>query len=1088
MSAVDLLEPILKGGLQRNNFFNGRLFSAEDLRVEQASTDLRVGLVARAAGDGVGWGLDVSVASIGPNRPSVTITRGLAINRLGNLLQLADDAEVALVPAENAVAEATGLFAACEPPRPTGSLRGYGAYVLAIAPSSGFSGSALVSDPNTTAVGRGACGARFTVEGIRFRLVPIALATLSGIGDALRAQLVGLLPPPAGNVALRERLRNLLAHLCFGTQALGFSDAARKTAIKPVVATWGVLDAMRDRGDLTDCDVPLAVVVLTDAGISFVDMWAARRRLLDAAAVDAWRAVAGPRRIAEGEAAFLQFQTQLDIVKTQLSPNHIAALTYFDVLPPGGWLPTDSTGFDWRTFLGPHAPPTVTPIDASLLRAVIERSWFDEPFALATNPPVPLRVYQVPEQASGGDAFVVFARSENGNIRVFLSPVPGANQSVEVTATADTGAATRAASHQGGTYLITELVPGLQHVAVTAPDYVGVTPQDATAIGGRTVDLAFTLTPLPNGSILVDAVDEKGAHINDRVRSITASDGAGVTRDAAFQSSTGQWLIEDLPPATYQLTGSASGYDAAAKSGVGPTLRGQITNTKLVFKEQVREHPQPSQCFLLVPAERFRLAAAKVCLVLKATEFDERYYYNDKAYTRATTKTSDKVRMASRSKARSTRNDRYAIDTGEIIYTVEPWEGMASFAPTDSFRAWLIEWQAWFADEFDDKRILDADVRVFVDKNYHTPRSVNDIPIRPQAYAVFGRFGVPMAIEPVDRITKGPVEVNKEDIRGIREEVINRLYDAGIRYINDLAYSWQELIVDATGYPPEDVKYLINDAGGAIDPINQDRRYLPGVDKDTAKAIKDLGYTDDVALANADVDKLAEKVGSRGFAERIVAEARRNVPEDSWSLGNLGLNDSQVGALHDRGIKSKGDLAAAAGRDQGKTIIAEALGVDRETPATRDAAITAVANEAVATMTLSSVALIPQLTLSTWAGVDAVTAGKLAGAGIASVDALAAAKPEDVATAANLTPAAANKLVDDAKAASTNNISVGNVASLSPAESKALKESFGDQATLAGIAAKSPADLSAAFGGDVAKATAVLTGIKAGLTGARGFR
>ena len=49
MSAVDLLQPILDGGLQRNNFFNGRLLSAEDLRAEQTATDVQLGLIARSA-------------------------------------------------------------------------------------------------------------------------------------------------------------------------------------------------------------------------------------------------------------------------------------------------------------------------------------------------------------------------------------------------------------------------------------------------------------------------------------------------------------------------------------------------------------------------------------------------------------------------------------------------------------------------------------------------------------------------------------------------------------------------------------------------------------------------------------------------------------------------------------------------------------------------------------------------------------------------------------------------------------------------------------------------------------------------------
>src|SRR5713226_5916784 len=311
MSAVDLLQPILEGGLQRNNFFNGRLLSAEDLRAEQTATDVQLGLIARAAGDGVAWGMGVSVLSTLADRPRVAVTAGLALNRLGNLLYLADDAEVALVPSVPDTEAAIGLFTQCEE-RLTGSLTGAGAYVLVVSPTSGYRGTALVSDPNTTSAGRGACGARFTVEGVRFRLVPIALTTLNGIGEALRAQVVALLSPVG--VPSRERLRNLLAHLCFGTQALGFADPKKLTAVRPDPVRWGALDSMRARGDLTDCDVPLAIVVLARDGLSFVDIWPARRRLVDAAAIDAWRGVAGPRRIAEGEAAFLQFQSQLEVV------------------------------------------------------------------------------------------------------------------------------------------------------------------------------------------------------------------------------------------------------------------------------------------------------------------------------------------------------------------------------------------------------------------------------------------------------------------------------------------------------------------------------------------------------------------------------------------------------------------------------------------------------------------------------------------------------------------------------------------------------------------------------------------------------
>jgi len=291
MSAVDLLQPILEG-VQRNNFFNGRLLSAEDLRADQDATRAQHAQLGRAIGEGVAWGLDVTVASAGAERPVVRVSPGLALTRLGALLPLREEALVTLARSASARDDGTGLFADCVKPAPL-TLTGDGAYVLALAPASGFSGTALVSDPNTTATGRGACGARFTVEGVKFRLVPIDVTHLAGIG-ALRSRILPLLPP--ADAAARERLRNLLAHLCFGTAVLRahFTNPSATIDGQSIATGWGVLDAMRSRGDLTDCDVPLAVVVLTARGISFADTWSARRRPIDAGAIGAWRRGRGP--------------------------------------------------------------------------------------------------------------------------------------------------------------------------------------------------------------------------------------------------------------------------------------------------------------------------------------------------------------------------------------------------------------------------------------------------------------------------------------------------------------------------------------------------------------------------------------------------------------------------------------------------------------------------------------------------------------------------------------------------------------------------------------------------------------------------
>jgi len=68
--------------------------------------------------------------------------------------------EVRLVPEVVASEVLAGLFAACEQPRPMATLSGANAWVLAAAPVSGYRELAQVSDPNSTALGRGTCGAR----------------------------------------------------------------------------------------------------------------------------------------------------------------------------------------------------------------------------------------------------------------------------------------------------------------------------------------------------------------------------------------------------------------------------------------------------------------------------------------------------------------------------------------------------------------------------------------------------------------------------------------------------------------------------------------------------------------------------------------------------------------------------------------------------------------------------------------------------------------------------------------------------------------------------------------------------------------
>lgn len=1085
MSAVSLMQPILDGGVQRNNFFNGRLLSAEDLRAEQDANRVQRGHLARAIGDGVAWGLDVSIA--GATELTVTVRKGLALNRHLDLLALADDTTIMLVPAKpSATAVGEDAFKECDPPRESAAYTGAGAYVLVAAPASGYLGTALVSDPNTTAAGRGVCGARFSVEGVRFRLVPMALTRFTGMGSASIKRIVQLLPP--SDTAARERLRNLLAHLCIGTQQLDgyFTDPLAPDGKETTWSGWGALDEMRDLGDLTDCDVPLALVMLTRSGIGFVDMWAVRRRIVGAGGTATWRGVAGPRRMSETEAGFLQFQAQLEGVKTLDAPQTIAADRYFDVLPPAGWLPAGKGGFDWQRFLGAHAPTAVTPIDSALLRGIIERSWLDEPFPLATTPPVPLHVYEVP-----GESFVVFARSALGNVRIEFTPPPGAAELVDVQLAATTGSSVHGSTLSGSRLTIPDVVPGVHAVTITAPDYLPVLANEVMVVGGRTTDIRVALSPQPNGSILVDAVDKA---TDDRlaaskVVSITAT-GGGSTFSAVVRN--GQWFLEHLPEGTYSITGTATGYQSAVLAAVGPTKKGTVLGAVLRFEPSVHAAPQPPKCIMLSRSDQRVLSKMRICMMLKATEFQEKYFYErgERRERRGEGSiANDTFRLASRRMAVPERGSRYATSSGEIVYSEkEPWERMIAIKELpDDVQRWLREWRDWIADELSVESIKKSDPQIYVDRSFRLSKVAVEVPELPAAYAVFGHLAVPLAIGPEEGLTKLPMALDRDVLPWVMRETFGSLREAGITHLNDLAGAWSELVVDATGDPPDTAPYLIFDAARSALQVNAVRGYYPGVTPQLDAALKQQGFPTDLSIANATPERLMKLVGNRGFAVRLIYEARQIVPKSSWSLEALPLTVFQVGELFLFGIESQGALLEHATRPAGKQLIARALGVGGLSVAKKEEVIDPLVNEAANVLTRNAIALAPNVTLSRWGGVDPTTAAKLEATGITSVDELARADEAMVATAGNMSSAAAKVLVGKAQSESLTEASVEAVLALTSNQGTKLTEAFGaEKPTLGGMLGKSAVDLSGTFG-DESRAGAVLNGIKQGLRD-RGIR
>ena len=148
----------------------------------------------------------------------------------------------------------------------------------------------------------------------------------------------------------QNKLRNLIAYKCFGV------DSTSKFAVNPFTTNlekYGLLDSLRPTW-LTECEVPLAILYWTLVdGIKFIDLWSVRRRLARRLADKTWSFLTSERNTREGEAMYLQFQSQLkDLAASGVITSQVKARDHFKYLPAAGLLPVGGAGgFDYSHFL-----------------------------------------------------------------------------------------------------------------------------------------------------------------------------------------------------------------------------------------------------------------------------------------------------------------------------------------------------------------------------------------------------------------------------------------------------------------------------------------------------------------------------------------------------------------------------------------------------------------------------------------------------------------------------------------------------------------------------------------------------------------
>jgi len=386
-------EPILDRGILNTNFFNGRLLTAEDLKVDQKANRQQHQQLGQAIGEGVITGLEVRLLSPGSvsSLPLVMVSKGMALNRSGNVLSLPDDEQVTLTRKLELPPPEAGLFTDCAAATSTVTSLADGIYMLVIGPASGFSGRAPLQALGEADAIAG-CGSRYAAEGVRFRLARFDVSSMTALGSATREQINNL-ASQTDSPSL-SRLRNLLAHVCFGSKELAAvaRDPFKQAGGKPLFATYGAIDFMRGRGEITDCEVPLALVHWRAGLVRFLDMWSARRRVYSGIAHPLSHLIPTRRR-AEAEAIFFQFQQQVEeIFGSSLSQGQLAAIaaeSYFLYLPAAGLIPVGgvkaSRGFDYQKFFEHRTYRKPVFMDGARLESLIDLSLIHPPIDLGNK-------------------------------------------------------------------------------------------------------------------------------------------------------------------------------------------------------------------------------------------------------------------------------------------------------------------------------------------------------------------------------------------------------------------------------------------------------------------------------------------------------------------------------------------------------------------------------------------------------------------------------------------------------------------------------------------------------------------------------
>lgn len=959
MDVAELLDPVLTNGIRVANYFNGRVLTAEDLRAEQAASRAQLRLLGRAVGSGVAQGLEVALDSAAGAAPALSIAPGLAVTPAGDVVSLGVPLRLRLARSATAASAEAGLFAPCHPAEVSVGLTSPGLYVLLVQPAAGLSRERAPATGLKQGGVAGDCQSRYLQEGVRFRLADLdagaaegatgpgrQLAELHAAVVARQASIAGLAGSArtAAQLALgREisRLRNLAAHLCFGT------DEAERFAETPFPgagggARWlayGALDRMREQGRLAACEVPLALLYWTRRDVEFVDMWAVRRRLVPHPPAEDWPPLTGARRAAEAEAAFLQFQAHLAALE-RLSPrpDAIRARDYLRYLPSAGCVPLGTDLLRLATFF--HGLDVERDaLDPAQLRRVFHDAWFVEPIDLdAAEPPV-LRLLEAP--VGWRSRYIVFTREPRG-------AAPGAPPPPGPTP-----------ARTGGLDVEVSLV---RLAALVEEERRG-----AERPGGRKAGEAHVLRVLDRGGALLERDDGNSqdvlrALLKELQLSVWAEDATGAKHVATpfVRKQVGgllgarieevlvpEFRLRSLQPGRYTVHARAEGFLDASRT---VDVREDVGRVRLE----------------LVPRRRSPGGLARPGRTAPGRWIEPRWY------------------------------DRIGVIDHEVRWPWPPDRGWADvdplWDPPPEVREWMHEWAGWLQSARPDAPIDPGGIGLVRNADV-LPGEVAD---EPYAYLVFGEDGayVPLVLVPTDVALDARVGIDRAAPPGIdARRDADRLAQHGLEDVDLLAAGWTGLVRDALGVSEGVAQSVIESSRDTARSLRGERQLeqMSGVDAEVAGALRAAGFNSLADVANSSTEALGRALAGRGVAgaavARLLDDARRAVP-GTWSLDaeTLGLAEPERAALAELGVRTQGELRERAAEPP----VRDVLGLSPEAAAGLAERIGAAHAEVAA-------GRVGEQPVTRVEGVDRAAAAGLARGGFATAGALAGADVEVLA-------------------------------------------------------------------------------------------